>query len=61
MSRLRDRFGPAHPERYLPAHLLRDLLSAARRAGDGDGKAARLVDRACPSPGGRLCRLPGCA
>jgi hypothetical protein len=43
MSRLRDRFGPAHPERYLPAHLLRDLLSAARRA--SDDKAARCLER----------------
>jgi hypothetical protein len=43
MSRLRDRFGSAHPERYLPAHLLRDLFSAVRRA--GDAKAARYLER----------------
>jgi len=40
---LRDRLGSARPERYVPAHLLREVLSAARRA--GDGKAARCLER----------------
>lgn len=43
MISLRHHLGPAQPERYVPAHLLRELLSAARLA--GDSKAARRLER----------------